>query len=168
MTVKSDNCRTRMNINNDRSSIDNQSTAATGASTLRYGMTESFVVNRPGRSLVAKPVAPSKKLKFLLGEVSGLLFIVLSTFYAFVMPVSLTQAGGLKAAMNRSLKRTLDIIGASVGLLLAAPLMLLVAVLVKLDSPGPAFYTQVRVGVNRRKRDRRYSQHVGAGERRAR
>lgn len=157
-----------MRMDRERSSIESQSTAATGSPALRYGMTESFVVNRPHRPVAIKPVTPSKKMKFLLGEVSGLLFIVLSTLYVFVMPASLTQAGGLKAAMNRTIKRTLDILGATVGLVLAAPLMLIVAVLIKLDSPGPVFYTQVRVGVNRRKRDRRYSQHVGAGERRGR
>jgi lipopolysaccharide/colanic/teichoic acid biosynthesis glycosyltransferase len=157
-----------MSLSNERSSIESQSTVATGSPALRYGMTESFVINRPHRSIATKPISASKKLKFLLGEVTGLLFIVLSTLYVFVMPASLTQAGGLKAVMNRTLKRTLDIVGATVGLLLAAPLMLLAAVLVKLDSPGPAFYTQVRVGVNRRKQGRRYSQHVGVGERRAR
>ncbi|MBD3258819.1 sugar transferase [candidate division GN15 bacterium] len=66
-------------------------------------------------------------------------------------------------------KRTLDIIGATVGLVLAAPIMALVAAAIKLDSPGPVFYTQVRVGVNRRKRDRRYCQRAGmAVERRVR
>lgn len=44
------------------------------------------------------------------------------------------------------LKRALDL-GAAVALaVLAAPLMLLVAALVKLDSPGPVFYSQERVG----------------------
>ena len=157
-----------MRMDRERSSIENQSTAATGSPALRYGMTESFVANRPHRPAAISPVTPSKKMKFLLGEVSGLLFIVLSTLYVFVMPASLTQAGGLKVAMNRTIKRTLDILGATVGLILAAPLMLIVAVLIKLDSSGPVFYTQVRVGVNRRKRDRRYSQHVGTGERRGR
>jgi len=157
-----------MSVNHERSSVESQSTVATGTPALRYGMTESFVVNRPHPSIAPSRPSASKKLKFFLGELSGLLFIILTTLYAFVMPASLTQAGGLKAVMNRTVKRTLDIIGASVGLLLAAPLILIAAIAVKLDSPGPVFYTQVRVGVNRRKRNRRYSQHVGVGERRGR
>jgi lipopolysaccharide/colanic/teichoic acid biosynthesis glycosyltransferase len=62
--------------------------------------------------------------------------------------------------MNRFVKRTIDILGAVVGLVLAAPLMLITAVLIKLDSPGPVFYSQARIGVNRRRRDRRYCQRV--------
>jgi len=46
----------------------------------------------------------------------------------------------------RILKRLADIFLAVLGLLLAAPLMLIVAILIKLDSPGPVFYRQQRVG----------------------
>src|SRR5579872_2227477 len=44
------------------------------------------------------------------------------------------------------LKRWLDIVTAGTLLLLLAPLMLAIAVLVKLDSPGPAIFAQVRTG----------------------
>jgi lipopolysaccharide/colanic/teichoic acid biosynthesis glycosyltransferase len=54
-----------------------------------------------------------------------------------------------------SLKRTVDISGALVGLLLGLPVWAAVALLVKLDSKGPIFYTQLRVGRNRRRADRR-------------
>ena len=40
---------------------------------------------------------------------------------------------------------------ASLGLILAAPVMLVFAIVVKLTSPGPIFYTQARVGLNRRR-----------------
>ncbi len=43
-------------------------------------------------------------------------------------------------------KRLLDLTAASVGLLLALPFMLLVALAVRLDSPGPVFFRQDRVG----------------------
>jgi sugar transferase (PEP-CTERM system associated) len=43
-------------------------------------------------------------------------------------------------------KRLLDLTAASLGLLLAAPLLLLVALAVRLDSPGPILYRQERVG----------------------
>jgi sugar transferase (PEP-CTERM system associated) len=43
-------------------------------------------------------------------------------------------------------KRLLDLTAASLGLLLAAPLMLLVALAVRLDSPGPILFRQERVG----------------------
>jgi lipopolysaccharide/colanic/teichoic acid biosynthesis glycosyltransferase len=46
----------------------------------------------------------------------------------------------------RLLKRTVDIIGASLGLLVLSPLFALTAIAIKLDSPGPMFFRQARVG----------------------
>jgi len=43
-------------------------------------------------------------------------------------------------------KRMLDVVLATLGLLLLAPLLLLVSAAIKLDSPGPVFYRQERVG----------------------
>lgn len=51
---------------------------------------------------------------------------------------------------SRLLKRTLDLTGASIALLLAAPLLAFVAIRIKLDSPGPVFFRQTRVGFGRR------------------
>jgi len=48
--------------------------------------------------------------------------------------------------------RVLNVIVASLAVLMAAPIMLVVWALVKLSSPGPAIYTQPRVGIDRRKR----------------
>jgi len=47
---------------------------------------------------------------------------------------------------NRVLKRMEDIIGATIGLILAAPIIAVAAVLIKLDSPGRVFYVQERCG----------------------
>ncbi|MGN0186236.1 MAG: sugar transferase [Paludibacteraceae bacterium] len=44
------------------------------------------------------------------------------------------------------MKRFFDILASGVGLLLLSPLFLLVAIWIRLDSPGPVFYRQVRVG----------------------
>ena len=43
-------------------------------------------------------------------------------------------------------KRVFDILGAALALLLLAPLLLALALWVKLDSPGPVFFRQQRVG----------------------
>jgi lipopolysaccharide/colanic/teichoic acid biosynthesis glycosyltransferase len=45
----------------------------------------------------------------------------------------------------RIAKRTLDLVGATVLLLLAAPVMLAIALLIRRDSPGPAIFRQQRV-----------------------
>jgi len=47
-------------------------------------------------------------------------------------------------------RRALNVVVASLGLVAAAPLMLLIAAAVKLTSKGPVFYRQTRVGINRR------------------
>ncbi len=47
-----------------------------------------------------------------------------------------------------ALKRAMDLVGAAIGLILFSPLMLLTALLIKLDSPGPVFYTQERMGLD--------------------
>lgn len=44
------------------------------------------------------------------------------------------------------IKRMFDVLAAGVGLLVLSPLLVLIAVAVRLDSPGPAFFRQVRVG----------------------
>jgi lipopolysaccharide/colanic/teichoic acid biosynthesis glycosyltransferase len=57
-------------------------------------------------------------------------------------------------ARSETLSRAVNIVLAALGLLLAAPLFLLVAIAVKLSSPGPIFYRQARVGIDRRRRGR--------------
>jgi exopolysaccharide biosynthesis polyprenyl glycosylphosphotransferase len=46
----------------------------------------------------------------------------------------------------RAIKRWIDLVGASVLMLVLAPLFAVVAVLIKLDSKGPIFFRQVRLG----------------------
>jgi exopolysaccharide biosynthesis polyprenyl glycosylphosphotransferase len=47
---------------------------------------------------------------------------------------------------QRSLKRILDVMVSGTALLFLWPVMLLVAVAIKIDSPGPVLYSQVRTG----------------------
>ncbi len=49
-------------------------------------------------------------------------------------------------ALGLLVKRSLDFVGASLGLLLLSPLLLLFALAIKFDSPGPVFYRSRRVG----------------------
>lgn len=44
------------------------------------------------------------------------------------------------------MKRLFDIVASGLGLLCLSPLLLVVAIWIKLDSPGPVFFRQVRVG----------------------
>ena len=60
------------------------------------------------------------------------------------------SSGFHKTRVLLAAKRAFDLTLALAGLVLALPLMILVAALVKLISPGPALYHQERVGLNGR------------------
>lgn len=51
---------------------------------------------------------------------------------------------------SRLLKRTMDILMSSIGLVALAPVFALIGFLIKIDSPGPVFFRQVRMGTNER------------------
>ncbi len=62
----------------------------------------------------------------------------------------------MRAAMNssvvhiRKVKRVMDVAVAAIGLMVSLPISLLAALLVKLESRGPVFYTQQRAGLDGR------------------
>lgn len=49
-----------------------------------------------------------------------------------------------------TVKRAMDLIGSAAGLVLLSPFLLLVAILIKLESPGPVFFVQERMGLDAR------------------
>ena len=71
---------------------------------------------------------------------------------ALPRPVQATPArAGLRAIFDsEAVRRGLNVVVAALGIVIALPVMLLIAVLVKLSSPGPVLYTQTRVGIDRR------------------
>ena len=52
----------------------------------------------------------------------------------------------LASPVNRALKRALDLVGSIVLLMAFSPILLLLAVMIRLDSPGPALYHSPRIG----------------------
>ncbi len=46
------------------------------------------------------------------------------------------------------MKRVFDIVASGLGLLILSPLFLILGIWIKLDSPGPVFFRQVRVGLH--------------------
>ncbi len=54
----------------------------------------------------------------------------------------------LNNMMNAAVKRAVDIVGALVGIVLFSPVMAVVAILIKLTSPGPVIFCQERVGLH--------------------
>ncbi len=67
------------------------------------------------------------------------------------IPVLGVEELAISRLFNRGFKRTLDLIGALVGLIISAPIMAALAVLIKRESPqGPVFFRQIRVGAGHR------------------
>lgn len=56
----------------------------------------------------------------------------------------------MSKAFQRFLKRATDIVVSVIGLAFLAPVFLIIAAAIKLDSPGPVFFRQERVGKNGR------------------
>jgi len=54
---------------------------------------------------------------------------------------------GARRRRHYRVKRTVDVVGAAAGLLLLAPVMALIAVVIRLDSRGPVFFRQQRLGL---------------------
>ncbi|MBI5586769.1 MAG: TIGR03013 family PEP-CTERM/XrtA system glycosyltransferase [Deltaproteobacteria bacterium] len=66
-------------------------------------------------------------------------------------PSWMVFSDGFKSLRSRKiLKRTLDLTAAAICLVISAPLMLLTAVIIKLESKGPMIFKQLRVGENGR------------------
>lgn len=66
------------------------------------------------------------------------------------LPVVNIRRVPLTDTVNALVKRLVDILGASVALILFSPVMLITAVLIKLTAPGPLIYKQERVGLHNR------------------
>ncbi|MBN4057088.1 sugar transferase [bacterium AH-315-J21] len=92
---------------------------------------------------------------FLSEFILGPLFLVVTHAYTFVIPSSIASTSDIRLSFEKLFKRFLDIFGSVVGLVLATPIFIIIPILIKLNSRGPVFYTQVRVGKNKRTRSRR-------------
>lgn len=80
-------------------------------------------------------------------EVVGRIPVVQERGLAQQSPAELPQL----RPRSEELDRAVNVVIALIGLVLAAPVMLVFAALVKLTSPGPIFYSQARVGLDRRR-----------------
>ena len=69
--------------------------------------------------------------------------------YARALPLGFAPAGSRSGAAGESaLKRLLDLGGATLLLVLLSPVLLLTCILIKLDSEGPVFFRQTRLGLH--------------------
>ena len=66
------------------------------------------------------------------------------------MPVVHIRHVPLNSLLNATMKRAVDVFGAIVAIILFSPIMLVVAITIKLTSPGPVIFCQERVGLHNR------------------
>jgi exopolysaccharide biosynthesis polyprenyl glycosylphosphotransferase len=55
---------------------------------------------------------------------------------------------GRRANWQLAAKRVIDVIGATIGILIAAPILLLAWIAIRIEDKGPALYRQTRIGLN--------------------
>ena len=72
--------------------------------------------------------------------------------------------------MSRVIKRTIDIVGGTIALVLATPVIVAIAIAIKRDSPGPVLFRQTRLGESMREFThlKFRTMHVGTTEERHR
>ena len=112
--------------------------------------------------IIALPEATHQDILSLISECergNATIKVYPDVFQIMAGQVTIGDLGGLPLLTLRDIalrgwrsgiKRAVDVVGASIGLILISPLMMLTAVLIKLDSPGPVFYVQERMGLDAR------------------
>lgn len=135
--------------------------------TVEKNLNDTFPTDPSARSEIKKIVValeekrgklPVKEL--LRCRTAGIEIIEGTGFYEMLMgKLYVTQInpswlifsdGFKKSKFQRFMKRTGDLLLSIIFLLLLSPLILIVAVLIKLDSRGPVIFSQERVGQNRK------------------
>ncbi len=66
------------------------------------------------------------------------------------LPVINIRHVPLTNTFNAIIKRTMDIVGSIIAIVISSPVMLVVSILIKLTSPGPLIFKQERVGQHNR------------------
>ncbi len=159
MNGADNNLNSQMNLHSDTA-------ASIDIAEVRYGLAS-------GAEAVS-PAVPSggsltfgSQLSYIFSEYFvGLLIVLCSAIFVFAVPAWIVKPEVARRMISSAIRRSMDIIGAIVGLVLTLPLWIILPVLIKLDSPGPVFYVQQRVGINRRSRDRRAFQKADVRDRR--
>lgn len=110
--------------------------------------------------IIGLPEASHKEILSIISRCGGQnvdIKVFPDVFQIMASQVSVDDLNGLPLLTVRdialrgwrlTLKRAVDTVISAITLVVLSPLMLLVAFLIKLDSPGPVFYTQERMGLD--------------------
>jgi len=113
--------------------------------------------------ILALPLDAHDKYSHIINvcEKAGVRTLIIPDFFDYLparphfdnfagMPMINVRDIPLDIAVNRLMKRTFDILFSLTAIILTSPVMLVVAVGVRLTSSGPVIFKQERVGLNRR------------------
>jgi glycosyltransferase involved in cell wall biosynthesis len=105
-----------------------------------------LLVTSPLQAFIAKrdPQVLSIATGMLIARAGALGVGLLKGF--LLPPKKGTKYPACQSMVVRAVKRLLDIIGSTIGLLLSSPLIACAALAIRLDSPGPVIYKQSRAG----------------------
>jgi exopolysaccharide biosynthesis polyprenyl glycosylphosphotransferase len=143
---------------------DGQDGVPLGAPVLGHAGDLSLIIDEHqiDEVIIALPEATHQEILMLISECErGKVTIKVfpDVFQYMATQVGIGDLGGLPlltvrnialSGWKRTAKRLVDVAGAACGLVLISPLMMLMAVLIKLDSRGPVFYAQERMGLDAR------------------
>lgn len=116
--------------------------------------------NRVDVIYLSLPMASQQRILNLLEalrDTTGSIYFVPDTFVTDLIQSRMDSVGGIPVVavcetpfmgINRVVKRTTDIVLSILILLLISPLLLIVALAIKLTSPGPAIFKQRRYGLD--------------------
>lgn len=113
--------------------------------------------------IIALPLMVYPKYKEIIAkcEKAGIRVSIIPDFYNILPATPYFQKLGdlpiigirdvpLDEASNRVFKRAFDIVFSLIAIILTTPIMITIAIILKLTSPGPILFKQERVGLNRR------------------
>jgi lipopolysaccharide/colanic/teichoic acid biosynthesis glycosyltransferase/GT2 family glycosyltransferase len=118
---------------------------AAAAAVLFVATTLPFTIKLARRSLLLALIGPPMLVVRALALGSG--YVNGTIHFSGTVPGARQP---VISGWQRLIKRAVDIIGALAGLTISIPLVALAAIAIKLESPGPVFFWQARVGENGR------------------
>ncbi len=111
--------------------------------------------------IIAKPLSEAQAIRRIVErcEEEGVRFCIVPDFYNIIpkwtvlnslgnIPVIAARNEPLSIFSNRMIKRSFDVIVSSAGLLILSPVLLVIALAIKITSPGPILFRQKRIGNN--------------------
>jgi FlaA1/EpsC-like NDP-sugar epimerase len=113
--------------------------------------------------IIALPIKEYDKLRYIIKvcEKAGVRTQIIPDYMKYIparplideidgLPLLNTRYVPLDNAANALGKRLFDAVASGMGLLVCIPLFIVVGIAIKIESPGPVFFSQERVGLNRK------------------